>query len=105
MGKNPKQECLTLYPEIEQLAEDLNDKQLGSLMRALILYRFQGFITEFPKKSTLSLLFPLLKNQVDRMEQVKKRNTELANRRWAQEAAVQSAPDRKIPAESDNTPF
>ena len=84
MGRNPKQECLTLYPEVEQIAENLTDKQLGTLMRALIQYRFQGIVTEFPKDVMLGVVFGIMKNQVDRMEQVKKRNSENARRRWEQ---------------------
>ena len=90
MGRNPKQECLTLYPEIADISKKLSDKQLGTLIRALINYRFEGTVTDFPKSSTLGLLFPIMKNQVDRMEQVKKRNAENARIRWEKAAAAQN---------------
>lgn len=89
MGRNSKQECLTLYPEVANIAENLTDKQLGTLIRALIRYRFDGITTDFPSRSPLALLFPIMKNQVDRMEQVKKRNAENARIRWEKAAADQ----------------
>ena len=85
MGRNPKQECLTLYPEIAEMAKSLSDKQLGALIRAVIQYRFEGITTDFSNSRTLGCLFPLMKNQVDRMEQVKKRNSENAKIRWNKE--------------------
>ena len=93
MGRYPKQECLTLYPEIAEVAKSLSDKQLGTLIRALIHYRFEGSVAEFPKSSTLGLLFPILRNQVDRMEQVKKRNSENAKIRWSKEASSSEDPE------------
>ena len=94
MGRYPKQECLTLYPEIADIAKNLSDKQLGTLIRALINYRFEGIVPEFPKTGTLGLLFPIMKNQVDRMEQVKKRNSENAKLRWSKEAASDEEPEK-----------
>ena len=91
MGRNPKQECLTLYPEIAEMAKCLSDKQLGALIRAVIQYRFEGITTDFSKSPTLGCLFPLMKNQVDRMEQVKKRNSENAKIRWNKENASAEA--------------
>ena len=89
MGRNSKQECLTLYPEIAEISKCLTDKQLGTLIRALIQYRFEGITSEFPARSPLAFLFPLMKNQVDRMEDVKKRNAENARIRWEKAAAAQ----------------
>ena len=97
MGRSTKQECLTLYPEIADMSKCLSDKQLGALMRAVIQYRFEGTTTDFSKSPTLACLFPLMKNQVDRMEEVKKRNSENAKIRWEKASqsqnADQSAPD------------
>ena len=55
MGKYPKQECLTLYPEIADIAKNLSDKQLGTLIRALINYRFEGIVTDFPRTLSSSI--------------------------------------------------
>ena len=99
MGRSAKQECLTLYPEISEMAKCLSDKQLGALIRAVIQYRFEGIITDFSKSPTLACLFPLMKNQVDRMEEVKKRNSENAKIRWEKAAAAQETeqdPDAQV---------
>lgn len=99
MGRTTKQECLTLYPEIADISKCLTDKQLGTLIRALIQYRFEGIHSEFPARSPLACLYPLMKNQVDRMEAVKKRNAENARIRWEKAAAAQEAeqdPDAQV---------
>ena len=95
MGRTTKQECLTLYPEIADMSKCLSDKQLGALMRAVIQYRFEGVTTDFSKSPTLACLFPLMKNQVDRMEEVKKRNSENAKIRW-EKAAQSQDPDQTV---------
>ena len=81
-----KEPCLTLYPEIEAISAKLSDAKLGALIRALIQYRYHGTITEFEKDTILQMLFTLMKGQVDRMEEVKQRNSEAAKRRWEKEA-------------------
>ena len=80
-----KQPCLTLYPEIEYIAENLTDNKLGALIRALIHYRYHGEIADFQKDPMLQVLFTMMKGQVDRLEEVKQRNTENAMRRWARD--------------------
>ena len=98
MGRNAKQECLTLYPEIARVEPKLTDNQLGKLMRALIRYRFAGISMEFEMDATLDIVFELLKDQVDRMEQVKKRNSENAKRRWENQALPVSEAQEESPA-------
>lgn len=85
MGRKPKQPCLTLYPEIEYIAENLSDTKLGALIRALIQYRYHGVSTDFEKDPMLQVLFTMMRGQVDRLEEVKQRNTENAMRRWARD--------------------
>ena len=91
MGRKPKQPCLTLYPEIEHIAENLSDAKLGALIRALIQYRYHGTIADFQDK-ILQILFTMMQGQVDRLEEVKQRNAENARRRWEQ-AAEESESD------------
>ena len=81
-----KQPCLTLYPEIEHIAENLTDAKLGALIRALIQYRYHGTSTDFQKDTILQVLFTMMKGQVDRLEEVKQRNAEAARRRWDKES-------------------
>ena len=81
MAKSTKQSCLTLYPEIRQFVPVMTDPQLGALLRALVDYRYDGKPAHFDEQ-VMEVAFIFLKSQVDRMEDVKKRNTDLANRRW-----------------------
>ena len=85
MARKAKQACLTLYPEIQQIVPLLTDPQLGALFRALVTYRYTGEKTEFQDK-VLKVLFISMANQVDRMEEVKQRNTENIKRRWEKES-------------------
>lgn len=82
MAKKLQQDCLTLYPETEKIIERLNNEQVGRLIRALILYRYHGTETEITDDLLVGIAYDFMVRQVDRMEQVKERNTAAAKARW-----------------------
>ena len=91
MAKASKQACLTLYPEIQQFVPVMTDQQLGALLRALVDYRYNGNAAQFDEQ-VMQVAFIFLASQVDRMEEVKKRNTDLANRRWGNTTVEEPTP-------------
>ena len=108
MGRMQKQECLTLYPEIELVTKRLNNEQFGALMRALIQYRYHGIVTEF-EDPLVDMPYVLMMGQVDRMEQVKQRNSENARIRWAQKETAPANTGIRVDAQEyedgQNLPF
>ena len=91
MAKTLNQECLTLYPETEMIIRRLNDKQVGRLIRALVQYRYHGTEAEITDDIMVGIAYDFMVGQVDRMEQVKQRNTAAANARWDKKKSQSSA--------------
>lgn len=76
-----KQETLTIFPEVEDITQDLTDEQFGVLMRAVIAYRFRG--TEYSGNDSLvKFAFRYMSNQVDRGENAKLAKAKAAQERW-----------------------
>lgn len=72
---------LYLFPEVEEITEDLTDAQFGELMRAAFAYRFRGEAYE-GTDPLLRMAFRMISGQIQRGEQVRRRKKEAADARW-----------------------
>lgn len=77
-----KQQCVTLYPEVEKVTRKLSDQQFGILIRAVISYRFRGEVDD-GVDDRVDMAFSFLADQVDRMEELKEKKSAAANARWS----------------------
>jgi len=76
-----KENCVTIFPEVERVTRKLSNEQFGILMRAVIAYRFRGECYE-GEDAALDIAFQFLSNQVDRAEEAKAKKTRAAQSRW-----------------------
>lgn len=76
-----KQATLTIFPEIEDIAQDLTDEQFGVLMRSVMGYRFrgEGYSGSDP---LVKFAFRYMANQVDRGEEARSVRSKAAKGRW-----------------------
>lgn len=72
---------LYLFPEVEEITEDMTDAQFGELMRSVFAYRFRGEVYG-GSDSLIRMAFRLISGQIQRGEQVRRRNKEAAEARW-----------------------
>ena len=105
MAKKLQQECLTLYPETELIIRRLNDQQVGRLIRALVQYRYHGTETEITDDISVAIAYDFMVGQVDRMEQVKERNTAAAKARWDKKTPPTPGPGIRISGEETDSDF
>lgn len=76
-----KQETLTLFPEIEEVTRKMSDSQFGSLIRAVMAYRFRG--EEYGGDDiAVDIAFRFVSSQVDRAETAKAARATAAKARW-----------------------
>ncbi len=76
-----KQETLTLFPEIEDVTRKMTDSQFGSLIRAVMAYRFRG--EEYSGDDVaVDIAFRFVSSQVDRAETAKAARVKAADKRW-----------------------
>lgn len=79
-----KQQCVTLYPEVEKVTRKLSDQQFGILIRAVIAYRFRGEVYD-GEDDRVDMAFSFMADQVDRMEELKEKKSAAANARWSKQ--------------------
>lgn len=73
----PKQETLTLFPEIVSITRKFSDAQFGVLMRAAFAYRFYGEIYSGDDPA-IDIAFQTVAGQIDRYVAVCKGNSQNA---------------------------
>lgn len=76
-----KQETLTLFPEIEEVTRKMSDSQFGSLIRAVMAYRFRGEAYN-GDDIAVDIAFRFVSSQVDRAETAKAARAKAAKDRW-----------------------
>ncbi len=77
-----KQETLTLFPEVEIVTRKMTDAQFGSLIRAVMAYRFRGEAYA-GDDIAVDIAFQFISSQVDRSETAKAEKTIAAKKRWS----------------------
>ena len=77
----PKEDSLSLFPEVEDITQDLTNEQFGELMRAMFAYYYRGEAYD-GKDPMVRMGFRFVSSQLDRREAAKKAKTEAAQRRW-----------------------
>lgn len=80
-----KQECITLFPEVESVTKKMSDEQFGVLIRAVIAYRLRGEVYS-GDDIAVDIAFQFLANQQDRAEAAKAAKSKAANVKWAKQA-------------------
>ena len=80
----PKQETLTLFPELEDATKRLTDEQFGILMRSVMAYRFRGEAYSGDDVA-IDISFRFAASMVDRSEDTKKSRSKAASARWDSE--------------------
>lgn len=94
-----KQEGLFLFSEVEEFTADLNDEQMGQLVRAAFAYRRRG--TEYTGADPLvRMAFRMVSSQIDRAADVSRRRQEAAASRWHSEKESAS-PEEPAQLQSD----
>ena len=83
-----KEDSLSLFPEVEDITQDLTNEQFGELMRALFAYYYRGepYLGEDP---LIKMGFRFVSSQLDRREAAKKAKSEAAHRRWSTKSDAQ----------------
>ena len=90
-----KQECVTLFPEVEAVTKRLTDEQFGVLIRAVIAYQLRGEVYDGDDVA-VDIAFQFLSSQVDRTVAFKAKKAKAARSRWdkqKEEEAEQSDTD------------
>lgn len=102
----PKQETLTLFPELEDATRKLTDEQFGILMRAVMAYRFRGEAYSGDDVA-VDIAFRFAASMVDRSEETKKSRSKAASTRWDTEKNANTCKDVQSDAKQmqSNTPF
>lgn len=88
-----KQEGLFLFSEVEEITADLNNEQMGQLVRAAFAYRRRG--AEYTGADPLvRMAFRMVSSQIDRAADVSRKRQEAAASRWhsENESALQEEP-------------
>lgn len=96
----PKEDSLSLFPEVEDITQDLTNEQFGQLMRALFAYYYRGeaYSGEDP---LIKMGFRFISSQLDRREAAKKAKSEAAHRRWNAKDDTQVMQSDAEPMQSD----
>ena len=96
----PKEDSLALFPEVEDITQDLTDEQFGKLMRALFAYyyRRESYSGE---DALIKMGFRFISSQLDRREAAKKSKSEAAHRRWDAKGDAQGMQSDAEPMQSD----
>lgn len=84
-----KQECVTLFPEVEAVTKRLTDEQFGALIRAVIAYRFRGEMYS-GDDIAVDIAFQFLSNQVDRAEAAKAAKSKAARSKWEKQREAEA---------------
>lgn len=77
-----KEDSLSLFPEVEEITQDLTDSQFGALIRALFAYYYRG-ITYNGDDPMIRMGFRVVSGQLDRRDAAKKAKSVAAQRRWS----------------------
>ena len=95
-----KENSLSLFPEVEDITQDLTHEQFGKLMRALFAYYYRGesYSGEDP---LIKMGFRFISSQLDRREAAKKAKSEAAHRRWDAKGDARGMQSDAEPIQSD----
>ena len=77
-----KEDSLSLFPEVEDITQDLTDAQFGALIRAMFAYYYRG-ITYNGDDPMIRMGFRVVSGQLDRRDAAKKAKSAAAQRRWS----------------------
>lgn len=101
----PKQETLTLFPEIVSITRKFSDAQFGALMRAAFAYRFEGEIYSGDDPA-VDVAFQTVAGQIDRYIEVCKGNSQNAKGREREqnEAECNEMQGNSLPIHSSSYP-
>lgn len=91
-----KQDCITLFPEVEAVTRKLTDAQFGALIRAVFAYRRCGE-TYAGDDAAVDIAFQFLSNQVDRSEAAKAAKSKAAQARWGNQSDAEGIQDDAEP--------
>lgn len=98
MANMEKDSMLIFHVNAKNMAEELNDEELGKVFRALIQFELDGLETEFEDR-VLSCIYKLnrdtLKRNRKKYEAKCQRNRENINKRWAKEKSVETPDEVK----------
>ena len=102
MGR-PKQETLTLFPEVTSITRKFSDAQFGALMRAVFAYRFGGEIYSGDDPA-IDVAFQAVAGQIDRYIEVCKGNSQNAKGREQNEGECSENKQNPPPIQSKSFP-
>ena len=92
----PKQETLTLFPEIVSITRKFSDAQFGALMRAAFAYRFDGEIYSGDDPA-IDVAFQTVAGQIDRYIEVCKGNSQNAKGREREQSKAECSETKQNP--------
>lgn len=92
----PKQETLTLFPEIVSITRKFSDAQFGALMRAAFAYRFDGEIYSGDDPA-IDVAFQTVAGQIDRYIEVCKGNSQNAKGREREQSEAECSETKQNP--------
>lgn len=107
-----KNECLMIFEEILPVTKRMTDAQFGTLIRAVMAYRFQGESYR-GDDAAIDIAFQFMCSQVDRTEETRARKMKAAQSRWNAkqmhshadpvqgDAPIQSDPIQSDPIQSE----
>lgn len=92
----PKQETLTLFPEIVSITRKFSDAQFGALMRAVFAYRFGGG-TYSGDDPAVDVAFQTVAGQIDRYIEICKGNSQNAKGREREQNEAECSETKQNP--------
>lgn len=92
----PKQETLTLFPEIVSITRKFSDAQFGALMRAVFAYRFGGE-TYSGDDPAVDVAFQTVAGQIDRYIEICKGNSQNAKGREREQNEAECSETKQNP--------
>ena len=92
----PKQETLTLFPEIVSITRKFSDAQFGALMRAAFAYRFGGE-TYSGDDPAVDVAFQTVAGQIDRYIEICKGNSQNAKGREREQNEAECSETKQNP--------
>ena len=87
-----KQECVTLFPEVEDVTRRLSDAQFGALIRAVMGYQLRDEAYTGDDMA-VDIAFRFLCSQVDRTNAFKEAKAKAARQRWDRQKQTEAEQD------------
>ena len=79
------EETLKIFPELEDITQDLSNEQFGILVRAAMAYRFRG-VKQSIDDPVIRFGYRYMTNQIDRVKRATLTKSKAAQSRWNKQA-------------------